>query len=92
MPKFVEKEAKTIDEAIQLALEELNIDLEDAKVDILDESRYNSDTHFRSVADSARRAVFICAPYSIFADKYADKYDMWKTMLLRFNPINHSVN
>ena len=37
MPKFVEKEAKTIDEAIQLALEELNIDLEDAKVDILDE-------------------------------------------------------
>ena len=37
MPKFVEKEAKTIDEAIQLALEELNIELEDAKVDILDE-------------------------------------------------------
>ena len=37
MPKFVEKEAKTIDEAIQLALEELNIDLEDAQVDILDE-------------------------------------------------------
>lgn len=37
MPEFVEKEAKTIDEAIQLALEELNIELEDAKVDILDE-------------------------------------------------------
>jgi spoIIIJ-associated protein len=37
MPKFVEKEAKTIDEAIQLALEELNIDLEDAQVDILEE-------------------------------------------------------
>lgn len=37
MPDFVEKEAKTIDEAIQLALEELNIELEDAKVDILDE-------------------------------------------------------
>ena len=37
MPKFVEKEAKTIDEAIQLALEELEIELEDAKVDILEE-------------------------------------------------------
>ena len=37
MPEFVEKEAKTIDEAIQLALDELNIDLEDAKVDILEE-------------------------------------------------------
>ncbi len=37
MPEFVEKEAKTVDEAIQLALEELNIDLEDASVEILDE-------------------------------------------------------
>lgn len=39
MPKFVEKEAKTIDEAIQLALEELNIDLEDAQVDILEDRK-----------------------------------------------------
>lgn len=70
----------------------LNQDGTVRKVDILDESRYNSDTHFRSVADSARRAVFICAPYSIFADKYADKYDMWKTMLLRFNPLTGAVN
>ena len=61
------------------------------QVDILDQTRYNSDTHFRSVADSARRAVYICAPYKIFAEKYADNYDMWKTMLLRFNPLDATI-
>ena len=70
----------------------LNKDGSVRKVDILDSSRYNSDTHFRSVADSARRAVYICAPYSIFAEKYADKYDKWNTMLLRFNPLDASIN
>ena len=61
------------------------------QVDMLDQSRYTSDTHFRSVADSARRAVYICAPYKIFAEKYADNYDMWKTMLLRFNPLDATI-
>ena len=61
----------------------------DAK--ILDTSRYNSDKAFRSVAESARRAVYVCQPYSIFANRYADKYDMWKTMLLRFNPLDASI-
>ena len=61
------------------------------KVEILDTARYNSDNHFRSVADSAVRAVHICAPYSILVDKYAEKYDMWKTMQLRFNPLDNSV-
>lgn len=58
----------------------------------LDRSRYNSDTHFRAVANSAIRAVYACQPYSVLAQKYPQKYDKWKTMLLRFNPINHSVN
>ena len=70
----------------------LNKDGSVRKVDILDSGRYNSDTHFRSVADSARRAVYICAPYSIFADKYANDYDKWNTMLLRFNPLDASIN
>lgn len=61
------------------------------KVDILDKGRYASDAHFRSVADSARRAVYICQPYSILAQKHGDKYDVWKTMLLRFDPISHTV-
>lgn len=61
------------------------------RVDILDQSRYNSDTHFRSIAESARRAVYVCQPYKIFAEKYADNYDMWKTMLLRFNPLDATI-
>lgn len=61
----------------------------DAKV--LDTSRYNSDKFYRSVADSARRAVYVCAPYSIFSNRYADKYDMWKTMKLRFNPFDATI-
>ena len=70
----------------------LNKDGTVREVDILDKSRYNADRHFRSVADSARRAVFVCQPYNILAQKYPQKYDMWKTMLLRFNPINHTIN
>ena len=69
----------------------LNKDGSVRKVDIINTSRYNSDAHFRTVADSARRAVYICAPYSIFADKYADKYDKWNTMLLRFNPLDGQI-
>ena len=69
----------------------LNKDGSVRKVDIINTSRYNSDAHFRSIADSARRAVYICAPYSIFADKYADKYDKWNTMLLRFNPLDGQI-
>lgn len=70
---------------------ELNQDGSVRKVDIMDKSRYGTDNYFRSVADSARRAVYICAPYKILADKYAEKYDLWKTMLLRFNPLDNSV-
>ena len=70
---------------------ELNQDGSVRRVEIMDSSRYNSDTHFRSVADSARRAVYICQPYSILADKYAEKYDLWKVLRLRFNPLDNSV-
>ncbi len=58
---------------------------------VLDTSRYNSDKFYRSVADSARRAVYVCAPYSIFSKRYADKYDLWKTMKLRFNPFDATI-
>ena len=61
------------------------------EVEILDRARYNADVYFRSVADSARRAVYICQPYAVLPQKYGDKYDVWKTMLLRFDPVSHSV-
>lgn len=69
----------------------LNRDGSIRDVDILDKSRYNNDVFFRSVADSARRAVYICQPYDILAQKYGDKYELWQTMLLRFDPINHTI-
>ena len=60
-------------------------------VEILNKSRYNSDSHFRSVAESAKRAVYICAPYKILSEKYAEKYNEWRVLRLRFNPIDQSV-
>ena len=53
-----------------------------------------SDPVRRSVAESAKRAVWICdrkgdeSPFKILAEKYADHYGDWKSMILRFNPIN----
>ncbi len=70
----------------------LNQDGSVRNVEILDMARYNSDNFFRSVADSARRAVYICQPYNILAEKYPDKYDKWQTMLLKFNPLNKQIN
>ena len=83
--------AMVIEDMIVEIRAQLNQDGTVRSVDILNDSRYNSDSHFRSVADSAKRAVYICAPYTILADKYADKYDLWKTMLLRFNPLDASI-
>lgn len=66
-------------------------------VKILNKSRYNKDTAFRSVAESARRAVYICdkkneeSPFKIFPKNYEQSYDMWKTLLLRFNPFDGGV-
>lgn len=67
-------------------------------VQIVDKARVNSDAHFRAIAESARRAVISCQNhnntniYKIFADKYADKYKMWSTLRLKFNPMDASVH
>ena len=66
-------------------------------VQIVDKARYNADPHFRAIAESARRAVISCQNhnnvniYKIFPEKYADKYKMWNTLLLKFNPMDASV-
>ena len=69
----------------------LNQDGSVRDVQILDSSRYNSDARFRAIAESARRAVYTCQPYTIFAEKYAEKYDVWKTLKLRFNPFDGGI-
>ena len=69
--------------------------VKDAK--ILNTKRYNKDSAFRSAAESARRAVYICdrkqekSPFAIFSKNYEDSYDAWKTLLLRFNPFDGGV-
>ena len=83
--------ARGIEDMIVEIKATLNQDGTVRNVEIFDSSRYGSDTHFRSVADSARRAVYICAPYTILADKYAEKYDLWRVLRLRFNPLDNSV-
>ena len=51
---------------------------------IVDKSRYNSDSFFRAVADTAIRAVRspACSPLEL----PEDKYDTWKNITVEFNP------
>lgn len=55
------------------------------------------DPTFISVAESAKRAVYICdargdeSPFRILAEKYGDHYNRWKEVYVRFNPINGGV-
>ena len=51
---------------------------------IVNMSRYHSDSFFRAAAESALRAVRspLCSPF----DVPPDKYDVWKTVTVTFNP------
>jgi hypothetical protein len=51
---------------------------------IVDQARYNNDTFFRAMADSAMRAVRNpnCSPFEV----PPDKYESWKTVTLTFDP------
>ena len=51
-------------------------------VEILDVVRMIQDGYFRSAAENAKRAVAKCSPYSL----PAAKYEVWKQVLLRFDP------
>lgn len=65
--------------------------VKDAKV--LDTGRFNSDPYYRTIAESAVRAVYVCEDaYQVLVDKYSNKYDLWKTMLLKFNPLDGNIN
>ena len=55
-----------------------------------------SDTAFRSVAESARRAIYICenredSPFKMLAEKRGDSYQGWKEIFVRFNPLDGGV-
>lgn len=52
---------------------------------------------FKSLSESARRAVYICAqkgadsPFKILSDHYGDHYQDWKELYLNFNPMDANV-
>ena len=50
---------------------------------ILDLTRASTDDFYRAAAESARRAVLNCSP---LRELPADRYDIWQTLTLRFNP------
>ncbi|MDD4520383.1 MAG: hypothetical protein PHI50_05875 [Alphaproteobacteria bacterium] len=64
---------------------------------INDTARYSSDKTFKSVAESAERAVYICnkkgedSPFKILAQKYGATYSQWRKILFTFNPMDGGV-
>ena len=68
-----------------------------AAVKIADTLRYGGDSAFRSVAESARRAVYICgnkgeeSPFYLLASRHPDKYEIWQNMVFFFNPLTGGV-
>ena len=62
----------------------VNPDRTVGSVKIVDQGRYNSDTFFRAMADSALRAVQNprCSPLRL----PEDKYNLWKDMTVVFDP------
>ena len=61
-------------------------------VQFLDTNRYGKDAAYTSVADSARRAIFICdklgedSPFKKLAQKHIGTYSEWKELVLKFTP------
>lgn len=64
------------------------------KIEFLDMSRFNSDPSYRSVAESAQRAIIATqqAFKDVFAGKYSGNYDSWSTLRLNFDPLDKGVN
>ena len=56
-----------------------------------------SDPVFRSMAESAKRAIYVCdakgadSPFRILANKRPEMYSSWKEIYLRMNPVDGGV-
>lgn len=63
------------------------------KIEFVNQSRFNSDPSYRSVAESAQRAIIATqqAFKEVFGQKYADRYDVWSTLRLYFDPLDKGV-
>ena len=60
----------------------LNQDGSVREVRIVDQSRLQSDSFFRAVAESASRAIFLCQPFRL----PPEKYPLWQDMTLSLKP------
>lgn len=60
----------------------LNADGSVMRADIVDSSRYGSDSDYRSAVDGARRAVHLCSPIKL----PPGTYDSLKDIILTFDP------
>jgi len=49
---------------------------------IVDQSRVQSDSFFRTAAESATRAILQCQPFKLPPEKFS----LWEDMTLTFNP------
>ncbi|MBQ8672128.1 MAG: hypothetical protein IJ525_06375 [Alphaproteobacteria bacterium] len=63
------------------------------KIEFVDKQRFNNDPNYRSVAESAERAIIATqqALKEVFAGKYANHYDSWSVLRLNFDPLNKGV-
>ena len=95
------KECWNVDAGIE-GVEDITIEIQaninkDGRVRDVKIKNQLSTPAMQSVAESARRAIFICdnkgddSPFKILADKYANHYNQWKELDLRFNPLEGSI-
>jgi hypothetical protein len=78
---------KDIETMIVVIKLKLTIDGKVEKLEFEDKDRYENDKVFKSVADSARRAVMVCQPFDLPKNKYYD----WKDATFTFNPKMGSI-
>lgn len=82
--------AQDLDEIMVEVKAFINKDGSVRDVQVLNRQSYSA---FQSVADSAKRAIYICAakgsesPFYILSQKYGDHYGDWKEIYLRFSPL-----
>ena len=64
-------------------------------VEILNQARYHSDAGYHSMADRAKRAIYICdkleqeSPFVILAEKFPGKFESWRKIVFNFNPLDN---
>jgi hypothetical protein len=67
---------------------ELSPDGNIKELDVLNADAYGGSPWFKAAADSARRALIVCSPYTNLPEAY---YDEWKSIVFTFYPDKKSV-